>query len=209
MLDKSIPFFPVLMVKRDTKNYPRFELPVGYAITGYREGFENRWADIIYSVEHTDTWQQARDIFEKEFMSVPELLPGQCLFVLDGKGEAVATASLWHGDHFGETHQRIHWVATRPEHQGRGLVKALMTRLLDLHNELGYKDFIYLTTQTWSYKAINIYSQFGFVPYIGEKPVNWKDENFDKNNRLAWKLIDEKISEYRQKKQETQRLQNG
>ena len=199
MIDKSLPYIGVVMVKTDTKNYPCYELPEGYTFSGYRKGFEEQWAEIMYKVDHTDTLQQARDIFEREFMSMHELMPRQCLFVLDREGKVAATASLWHGNHFGKTYQRIHWVATCPEHQGKGLVKALMTKLLDLYNELGYKDFIYLTTQTWSYKAINIYYQFGFVPYMGEKPVNWRAENFEEKNILAWKVIDEKIAEYKHK----------
>jgi len=197
MLDKSIPHIGVLMVKTDTTKYPRFELPSGYTICGYLEGFEVQWAGLMFEVDQTDTLQEAKDIFEKEFMSLPDLLPKQCLFVLDETGKMAATASLWHGEHFDETYQRIHWVATCPEYQGKGLTKALITKLLDVYNELGYKDFIYLTSQTWSYKAINIYSQFGFVPYMGEKPANWWVDDFDENNRLAWKMINDKIGEYK------------
>jgi len=197
MLDKSIPFIGVIMVKTNTAEYPRFQLPEGYSFSGYREGFEAQWADIIHSVGETDTLGKARDIFEREFMPYPDLLPKQCLFVLDQGGRAVATASLWHGDHFGKSLKRVHWVATRPEHQGKGLVKALMTKLLDVYNELGFKDFIYLTTQTWSYKAINIYMKFGFEPYLGEKPVNWQVDDYAEKNRLAWKMINEKIAEYK------------
>ena len=197
MIDKSVPFIGVVMIKTDTTKYPRFELPKGYTICGYRRGFEERWADIHFEVGHTDTLQKARALFEKEFMIFPELLPKQCLFVVDEAGKVAATASLWPGEHFGKTYQRIHWVATKSEYQGKGLTKALITKILDLYNSLGYKDFIYLTTQTQSYKAINIYYKFGFWPYTGEKPVNWKYDKFDENNELAWRIINEKIAEYK------------
>ncbi|MEG6613552.1 GNAT family N-acetyltransferase [Pseudoclostridium thermosuccinogenes] len=196
MLDKSIPYIGVIMVKTDTANYPRYELPDGFAFKGYQPGDEEKWAKLIFDSGLTGTLKEAEDIFEREFLKLPELLPKQCIFVVDDDGKAAATASLWPGEHFGKTLQRVHWVAASPDYQGKGLAKALMTKVMDVYNELGYKDFIYLATQTWSYKAINIYSQFGFVPYMGQKPVNWKADNYEENNRLAWKMIKEKLAGY-------------
>ncbi|MFP4015944.1 MAG: hypothetical protein ACLFUI_02825 [Halanaerobiales bacterium] len=52
--------------------------------------------------------------------------------------------------------------------------------------------------QTTSYKAVNIYLQFGFEPYTGKKPVNWDglEESFARDNGLAWELIMDRIKEY-------------
>jgi len=198
MLDKTVPFYGVLMIKSDTKNYPCFNLPDGYEFSGYHAGFETAWAEMMFALEQTDTLAQAEEIFKYEFLSDAELLKKQCLFILDNDKNIAATASLWHGAHFGQTLPRLHWVATKPEYQGKGLMKAMISRLFDIHNELGYRDFIYLTTQTWSYKAINIYEKFGFKPYLGAKPTNWISDDFNHNN-LAWNIISNKIIEYRQR----------
>ncbi len=200
MLDKSVPYIGVLMVKTDTAVYPRFELPDGFIFTGFQSGYDTEWARLMFDVDQTGTLGEAEDIFKKEFLPQSGLLSKQCLFVLDRTGKVSATGSLWHGEHFGEAFQRIHWVATRPEYQGKGLVKALLTKLMDVYNELGHKNFIYLTSQTWSYKALNIYSQFGFKPYRGEKPVNWKADNFGEENRTAWEIIEGKINDYKRLK---------
>lgn len=93
-----------------------------------------------------------------------------------------------------EKHCRVHWVAVNEEHQNKGIAKALITKILDIYHELGYKDYIYLTTQTWSYAAINIYLGFGFKPYLGEQ-LPWKSYNFVEENKNAWALIFEKIHE--------------
>lgn len=192
MLDKSIPYIDVLMVKTDTKTYPYFELPEGFVLTGFRPGYETEWAKLMFESNQTDTLKEAEDIFEKEFLSSPELLPKQCLFALDKNGRVAAVASLWHGKHFGESFQRIHWVATRLEYQGMGLAKALLTKLFDVYNELGYNGFIYLTSQTWSYKALNIYYKFGFKPFMDENPVAWNNKA-----KEAWDIIEKKITEYK------------
>ena len=64
----------------------------------------------------------------------------------------------------GEERGRVHWVAIEPRFQGRGLAKpllgAVMARLAHVHRTA------YLTTQTTSYRAINLYLDFGFVPYL-------------------------------------------
>lgn len=197
MLDKSIPYCGVLMVKTDTESYPRYSLPEGYTITGYRPGLEEEWAGMEFRLEQTATLDEARALFKQQFMTFPQRLPQRCLFVLDKEGNAAATASLWHGDHFGEEQQRIHWVAANPAYQGKGLIKALLTEIMDRYNQMGYRDFLYLATQTWSYKAIHLYEKFGFVPYKGPKPVNWKSDDFDAENLRAWNIIEEKIAEYR------------
>lgn len=200
MLDKSIPHIGVLMVKNDTDVYPHFNLPSGFTFSGYKSGYEIEWAKLIFESDMTDTLKEAEEIFKNEFLSMPDQLPGRCLFALDCYGKIVATGSLWFGEHFGKYLQRIHWIAQSQGYQGKGLIKALMTKLLDVYNELGFRDFIYLTSQTWSYKALNIYSKFGFYPYRGIKPINWKADNFDANNELALDIINKKINEYNQSK---------
>lgn len=202
MLDKSIPYFGVLMTKQDMQNYPRYNLPQGYSFSGYKTGFDSHWATLIFELEQTNTIQEAADIFGREFLPYPERLEKQCLFVLDSDKNICATAALWHGEHFDDVLPRIHWVCTAKNHQGKGLVKALLTRLLEVYNELGLKDTLYLTTQTWSYKAINIYLQFGFKPYMEQKPVNWLGPEFESQNRQAWQIIEQKITQYHEQKRQ-------
>ena len=197
MIDKSLPYIGVLMTKTDIASYPHFDLPEGFSFSFYQPGYEDAWAELMLSVDQTDTLQEAKDIFRSEFLAQPELLPTQCLFALDEHNRVAATGSIWPGEHFGRELLRIHWVACAPEHQGKGLVKALMTKLMDITNALRYQDLLYLTSQTWSYKALGLYARFGFMPYKGEKPVNWQAKNFNKQTQTAWALIDKKLSEYK------------
>ena len=201
MLDKSIPHIGVLMTRTDLAVYPRFALPEGYTFSFYQPGYDKAWAALQASVEQVDSTKEAEDIFSREFASKPEWMHRQCLFVLDGQNRLAATASLWNGRHFGYEHLRVHYVATALEFQGKGLAKALMTKLLEMASELVYDNFLYLTSQTWSWKALNLYAQFGFLPYRGEKPVEWRSENFKEETRAAWALIDEKISAYRRRQE--------
>ncbi|MCY1029022.1 GNAT family N-acetyltransferase, partial [Mammaliicoccus sciuri] len=59
---------------------------------------------------------------------------------------------------------RIHFVAIKPEYQGKKLSKPLLSAALNKLIELGHKE-VFLTTQTTSYPAINMYLNYGFEPY--------------------------------------------
>lgn len=193
MLDKSIPFTGLLMEKTDPERYPVYQLPDGYTFDTYHPGDELAWGQIHYDLGQTASLDEAVELFRKEFLYLPQQAARRCFFVKDAGGQIAATASLWTGDTFGSTLQRIHWVATAPDHQGHGLAKALLTRLFQLYHELGYSRYIYLISQTWSYKALHLYMRFGFKPYMGKKPVNWKSDNFDEENSKAWELVLEKM----------------
>jgi len=121
------------------------------------------------------------------------------LFVKDECGEYVATLTLWTGDYLGETCQRLHWLAVSNKCAGKGIAKALICRVLDLYNELGYEGFVYLLTATWYYRAIGIYKKFGFEAYEGKRSLtaNVSDEEFVRQNREAIAIINKKLAEYK------------
>ena len=200
MLDKSLTYVPLMMTKTDTKNYPRFDLPEGYSFRFYRAGDEKDWVALECSIGQFDTEEAALRMFRGEFIENQILKPEErMLFVVDPEGKAVASASLWDGILFGERRPRFHWVVVSDACTGKGIAKAMLSRILDLYNELGYEGFIYLNTSTWSYQAIGIYKKLGFVPYLGEKnPFPYiSDADFLKNNATAWAAVDEKHNLYK------------
>lgn len=180
----------VLMFKEDTSVYPKYNLPDGFFLSKYKDGFEKYWAEIHVKLDQFKSYEDAVKCFEDTFFDGSDNIYKKCLFILNSDGIPVATASLWDGNHFGKTLQRIHWVAVSPDYQGYGLAKTLVSKVLDLYNGLGFEGFIYLTSQVSSYKALNIYSKFGFIPYLGEKPENWVDCDFKKDTEYAWKAVE-------------------
>jgi len=210
-IDRSIELIPVLMEKTDAHVYPMHSLPSGYRFCFYEPGLEKEWAELECAAGEFTAASLAAERFQREFIDRTHFpstlsLSERMVFVLDTKTTVVGTAALWEGGVFGETRHRLHWLAVHPRHQGKGLAKAVMTKLFEMYNELGLSGSVYLTTQTWSYRAVNIYLGFGFQPYRGKAPKNWKpnpalgypeSENFEKKSEEAWLLIQEKISQYR------------
>lgn len=202
MIDRTIPFYPIMMIKSDMESCPDCALHPDYEFDFYNpETGRDDWIHVQYLSEQIEEEESIGRLFDEEFMTDPELLPNQMLFVRDRKtNEPVASAALWYGDPFGEKMMRIHWVATHVDHQGKGLCRAMLTRLMKRYHELGMQGDVFLFSQTLSYAAISIYQDFGFKRYTGEEPINWHVENYSESQKKAWRIIDEKIAEYKAKK---------
>ncbi len=195
MIDKSIPHGSVIMIKRNMNDYPRFELPEGFIIRPYQKGDEVAWAEIALEQFLLDSYEEALKLFHENFDSHPEWMD-RCLFAVEEKtGTVAAYLALWEGGVFSSaSYKKIHWVATRECYQGKGLVKALMTRAMDLYHELGDTLPCILQTSSPNWKAIRIYKKFGFEAWLGEDPAPtfYYDDELEHRN---WKIINDKIAE--------------
>lgn len=211
-IDHTVPYTAVVMVRENGNNIPVHILPEGYHFAPFTPADEEKWIQLQAEVTHVDSLQQGKQIFREEFLQAGEEIPcEECpgyadvvkrtVQVKDTAGNLVGAATLWMGDTFGEVWQRVHWVAVHPDHQGKGLAKCMIARMLQLYKELGCETPIYLTTQTKTYRAVRIYHQMGFAPYMGEKPVNWPfrsdlpKESFEAENQAAWNLIRKKLAD--------------
>ena len=211
-IDHQVPFTAVVMVRENRDNVPAHPLPEGYHFAPFTPCDEENWIRLQLEVTHVESYAQGKQIFREEFLQAPEDIPCEncpgyeavvkrTVQVKDAQENLVGVATLWMGDTFGGIWQRVHWVAVHPDHQGKGLAKCMMARILELYGELACATPIYLTTQTKTYRAVRIYKQMGFAPYMGEKPVNWPFQSdlpqgsFAEENEAAWLLIRDKLAE--------------
>lgn len=154
------------MIKNHLDNIPKYELPDGYSIRMFEEGDERLWAEVETAAGEFSNIDQALQRFHKEFGSHIEEMKYRCLFIENNSGDVIGTTTAWFGQlpltdsHLG----RIHFVAIKPEYQGKKLSKPLLSAALKKLREFGHKE-VYLTTQTTSYPAINMYLNYGFEPY--------------------------------------------
>ncbi len=198
MLNKKIPHYSLTLYKTDTKKYSEYSLPEGYRFVFYKKGDEAHWAEIERSVGQFDNVEEGLRSFQASFVNGQNLvLEERMIFVVDSDGEYVATSALWNGDYLGKECQRIHWVAVKDKCSGKGIAKAMLSFLMKLYNDLGYKDFIFLDTGTRNYAAVNIYRHFGFTEYTGDVSLfaNLSDEEFKRKNEIAISIVNEKISQ--------------
>ena len=88
--------------------------------------------------------------------------------------EILATCTRWKA--YGVI-QSIQWLKTKKEYEGQGIGRALLTKVL---RSFTSDDFpVFLHTQSGSYKAIKLYSDFGFSiitdELAGPVPNQWED----------------------------------
>ena len=152
------------MIRENLESIPGFPLPEPYRLRWYRPGDQVNWVQIheqadLYNVVTSET-------FAEQFGGDEQALGNRQLYLCDGDGRAIGTATAWYDDNVeGQQYGRIHWVAIVPERQGKGLAKPLMTAALRRLRELGH-DRVILTTHPPRLPAIHLYLTFGFVPVM-------------------------------------------
>lgn len=155
---------PLTLVHPDFSTRPSYECPAGYRVRSYADGDEEAWIRIEVPAGAFPDAAAARRQFETEFAPVRQCLPGRMLFLEHLDGGPIGTTTAWEGQFAGETRGRIHWVGIMPEWQGRGLAKPLLSAAMD-RLAADYAR-AYVTTETTSYRGINLYLHFGFVPWV-------------------------------------------
>jgi GNAT superfamily N-acetyltransferase len=183
-------YIRVAMIRETPEEIPSYPLPEGYRFRRYRRGESGIWAEIEASVGEFDNQARAREHFQEEFGSFEAEMESRCLFLETATARCIGTATAWYNDDFlGIRYGRLHWVAIHPSFQGKALGKPLVAKALQILRQLHRR--AYLTTQTTSYKAINIYLHFGFRPLIreGESLEGWQ--------LLARHLNHSSLSEFR------------
>lgn len=108
------------------------------------------------------------EFFAKVYARKGNLFYERCLFVCDERDRPIATAFVWKAyDEF----NTVHWLKVLKEYEGQGIGRALMSVVMKELNDDEYP--VYLHTQPGSYRAIKLYSDFGFEllsdPVIGNR----------------------------------------
>jgi len=162
MIDESVPYIPVVMRRESGLPLPHCPLPEGFSYKMYQPGNEKDWARIEASVGEFDCEMDALLEYQKSFLPFSDELPRRCIFIAAPDGGLVGTATAW-WDYIGQRrHPLVHWVAVKPEYQGKGLGKAITAEVIRLMTVVDGDGIFYLSTQTTSHKAIRIYEWAGF-----------------------------------------------
>ncbi len=164
---------PIHMIRPDLSEIPQADIPPGFAIRPLHPDEGPAWTDLILEAEE---WLDlSRNLFTSEFGHDLRSVPERCFFIVDAEDIPVGTISAWYRHGYrGLDYGLIHWVATRPAYQGRGLGKAglsfALTRLARWHQRA------LLSTQTKRLPAIALYLNFGFQPDLDEPGArsNWR-----------------------------------
>ena len=144
------------------------ELPEGYSIRPCGRGEVETWARTAAGEAYA---AYTEEYYERVYSRDPEEFFRRCLFVCDPMDRPVATCLTWLA--YGRVNT-LGWFRVAPEHEGKGIGRALLTEILR-----GADMPIYLHTQPTSARAIGLYSDMGFRfvtdPVIGYRKNDLKE----------------------------------
>ncbi len=111
------------------------------------------------------------------------------VFVCNRDDKPVATCSFWKA--YGKFNS-IHWLKTLKSFEGHGLGRALLSEIMKKFKPGDYP--VYLHTQPGSFRAIKLYSDFGFKLLSGGK-IGHRLNELDKSLPILREFIPQKYFE--------------
>jgi ribosomal protein S18 acetylase RimI-like enzyme len=168
VMEKEIPDKNLCMMCKNLNTNALAELPYGYHVRTCRRNELEIWKKMPFDDE--DTAKQYKDFMTRFFNDVyagkEDLFFEKCLFVCDNKDIPVGTCFAW------KAYDRIttiHWFKVIKEYEGLGIGRALLSIVMQSIPKEEYP--VFLHTQPASFRAIKLYSDFGFAlltdPVIG------------------------------------------
>jgi GNAT superfamily N-acetyltransferase len=166
MREAEIPDKNVFMMCEALNCNALSELPANYSVRNCRRDELQIWKafpfDEVGFNEESDRFMT--DFFTATYGGKEDLFFAKTLFVCDEKDTPVATCLLWKAyDKF----NTIHWFKVLKKYEGKGIGRALLSIIM---RNLKAEDYpVYLHTQPASFRAIKLYSDFGFALLSGDK----------------------------------------
>ncbi|QSX05111.1 GNAT family N-acetyltransferase [Sedimentibacter sp. zth1] len=189
MLDKSIQYYDVIMKRKMGTLIPSPYLPDGFRFAFFKLGDEKSWAEIETSVGEFKDVNYALKYFQDNYLPYLNELAQRCIFIENKEGVKVATITNWWNYTGFRQDPWVHWMATHPQYQSLGLGKAIVFKAMMNIKEIDGDKDVYLHTQTWSYKAINIYKKAGFNITSEHGLGGYENNNYEKALLILEKYI--------------------
>jgi GNAT superfamily N-acetyltransferase len=147
------------------------ELPPGFHVRNCRKNELDVWMNFPF--DDPAEAERHRGFMAEYFQTVyapkGDLFFESCLFVCDAQDHPVATCFAWKA--YGRI-TTIHWFKVLKPFEGRGIGRGLLSIVMKGLSDDDYP--VFLHTQPSSYRAIKLYTDFGFEllsdPVIGTRP---------------------------------------
>lgn len=179
MINRNIPYKNIIMEHNRKNQNVRVNLPKEFKLKKYQIGDENYWAKLETDIGDFDTIESALKYFKNNYMIELEKIKNNCFFIINEEKTPIASCILWYNMSKNKPIFTIDWLVVDEKYQGNGLGKVILSETLKLANTLNKNTPIFLHTQPWSYKAINLYNKFGFSILKSKTFSNYVNEYND------------------------------
>ncbi|GHV15742.1 N-acetyltransferase [Spirochaetia bacterium] len=169
-MDENIPDKNLFMMCSQLNRNSLSELSKEYYIRNCRENELDIWKAMPFDQPETAIkyYDYMTEYFNNVYGNKRKEFFNKCLFVCNKADEPIGTCFIW------KVYNKInsiHWFKTLKSYEGKGIGRALLSVIMKDIPENEYP--IYLHTQPSSYRAIKLYSDFGFKlisdPIIGNR----------------------------------------
>ncbi len=167
MKEEEIPDLNIFMMCEKAPGSGAFsDLPEGFSVRNCRPEELDVWKAFPFDDPETarQYYRYMTDSFETIYGGQEALFFANTLFVCDADDRPVATCAHWRSY---DAFNAIHWFKVLKSHEGKGIGRALLSIIM---RRFAPRDFpVYLHTQPGSFRAIKLYSDFGFKLLSGDK----------------------------------------
>lgn len=141
------------------------ELPASYSIRSCRPDELGIWKMMPFDAADLAEEYEGfmSDYFSTTYGGKEDLFFAKTLFVCDQQDQPIATCLIWKAHNEFNT---IQWFKVLKEYEGQGIGRALLSVIMQKLERQDYP--VYLHTQPSSFRAIKLYSDFGFLLLSGE-----------------------------------------
>jgi RimJ/RimL family protein N-acetyltransferase len=159
MTEAEIPDYNIFMMCEKLNKDALTELNADYYFRNCRPNELERWKAFPFDsetvpAEYDDFMNR---IIQDSYSSDMETFYNNTFFVCTKEDKPIATCSYWKA--YGKFNS-IHWLKTLKEYEGQGLGRAVLSKIMRKFDTEDYP--VYLHTQPGSFRAIKLYSDFGF-----------------------------------------------
>lgn len=176
MNNEEIPDLHLFMMCEKINPKALSDLPNGFHVRNCRKNELDIWKAMPFdTIELTKQYYDfMTQYYDSVYSEKEELFYQKCLFVCNDEDKPIATCFAWKAY---DKITTIHWLKVLKEYEGKGIGRALLSIVMKHLNQVEFP--VFLHTHPNSYRAIKLYSDFGFNllsdPIIGSRKNDLKE----------------------------------
>ena len=174
-MTEEIPDKNIFMMCKALNQSALVAMPAGYSVRKCRRDELTIWMQMPFDnpVEAKEYEGFMKEFFETVYGADKDLFFEKVLFVYDESDVPVGTCFIWKSY---KEFNTIQWLKVKQGYEGLGIGRALLSIIL---KELKEEDYpVYLHTQPGSYRAIKLYSDFGFC-LLSDKVIGTRENDLE------------------------------